>query len=392
MDNNNEQEVSALTDDQKAEIEQLIKTWLAKNSATNTDLQAAFVSWWNSNKSTYQSKYTGAEVDKAVAAYQNLKDDPSIKGEKGDPGPQGEPGITPDISVTANVDNTSGTPQVTVTEAGTKEAPQFEFSFTGLKGTDSDVSGSVTPTTDVGNLKKNVTYNITSFQDLLNQRCVSYVAATNAGGWAAPNNGGTFEIGATVNITGVKIGASRGTTEIVSISANDGSKDHTKAINSANSKLGDWIEDTVGFDPPVQVTANRSGFPWTVSYKAENGTDIATLHGSTASFKFMDYIYWGNAAEVKNSDEVLGLANKKFISSVSDIGGTGLGVVPKGQYFYIVAPESAGAPIIKTSIGPSAMVDEGTLQVTNSSGAERTFKVYRSANTDISLVDCSIIK
>lgn len=254
-----------------------------------------------------------------------------------------------------------------------------------------DEPRSLTPTIDIGNFKRNVTYTGLP-RDLLNQRCVSYVAATNAGGWAAPNNGGTFEIGATVNITGVKIGASRGTTEIVSISANDGSKDHTKAINSANSKLGDWIEDTVGFDPPVQVTANRSGFPWTVSYKAENGTDIATLHGSTASFKFMDYIYWGNAAEVKNSDEVLGLANKKFISSVSDIGGTGLGVVPKGQYFYIVAPESAGAPIIKTSIGPSAMVDEGTLQVTNSSGAERTFKVYRSANTDISLVDCSIIK
>lgn len=62
------------------------------------------------------------------------------KGEKGDPGEkgadgaQGEAGVTPDISATASVDDTTGTPSVSVTKTGTTEAPSFAFDFKGLKG------------------------------------------------------------------------------------------------------------------------------------------------------------------------------------------------------------------------------------------------------------------
>lgn len=54
-------------------------------------------------------------------------------------GPQGESGstgATPDISMTATVDDTSGTPAVTVTKSGTTESPTFNMAFTGLKGSD----------------------------------------------------------------------------------------------------------------------------------------------------------------------------------------------------------------------------------------------------------------
>lgn len=61
------------------------------------------------------------------------------RGPQGLPGNDGADGITPIISATASVDNTSGTPSVTVTKSGTDDAPAFNFAFTGLKGADGSV-------------------------------------------------------------------------------------------------------------------------------------------------------------------------------------------------------------------------------------------------------------
>lgn len=59
------------------------------------------------------------------------------KGDTGDTGAKGEKGdtgATPNITATATVDNTSGTPAVNVTKSGTAENPVLSFDFTGLKG------------------------------------------------------------------------------------------------------------------------------------------------------------------------------------------------------------------------------------------------------------------
>lgn len=43
-------------------------------------------------------------------------------------------GVTPDITATASVDETTGTPAVSVTKSGTDTNPNFDFAFSGIKG------------------------------------------------------------------------------------------------------------------------------------------------------------------------------------------------------------------------------------------------------------------
>lgn len=63
------------------------------------------------------------------------------QGERGPQGPQGETGATgatPVISMTATVDQTTGTPSVSVSKSGSDEAPSFNLAITGIKGEKGD--------------------------------------------------------------------------------------------------------------------------------------------------------------------------------------------------------------------------------------------------------------
>lgn len=59
-----------------------------------------------------------------------------IQGATGATGATGQPGATPIIRITATVDNTVGTPAVTVTRSGDELEPVFALAFSGLRGAD----------------------------------------------------------------------------------------------------------------------------------------------------------------------------------------------------------------------------------------------------------------
>ena len=121
-----------------------------------------------------------------------------LSGAQGIQGPQGDPGTPAGFgNITATVDNTTGTPQVSVQSDGPNTAKNISFSFTGLKGEKGDKGDPGQDGTQVNNLAPLVVNRAPTAGDA-DSVAIGYQANAAAGGYVA--------IGSTAQATGATSG------------------------------------------------------------------------------------------------------------------------------------------------------------------------------------------
>ena len=143
---------------QEAELEREQATAAAIEGAENVNavLNGTILTVTNRNGMSQSANVQGPRGEQGLPGEQGPAGQTGPQGPagpQGQPGPQGPTGATgatPVISASASVNNSTGTPSVSVSVTGTPEAPNMDFSFQNLKGE----TGAQGPagTTDYNNL------------------------------------------------------------------------------------------------------------------------------------------------------------------------------------------------------------------------------------------------
>lgn len=168
-------------------------------------------------------------------------------------------------------------------------------------------------TVELGGIKKGTTFSGRKLIDIINDMLYPYVAFNITGLSLSPNNGGTFEKGSSITITGSITWLSLGSEPIVKVSIFDG-----------DTKLGEKTEGLTGNNISIPINLTIS------DYKTLK-TEVEDKHGTklcrnSGSFNFVYPFYYGSLAtgvydaeSVKNLTKVVeGKWNKKFSYAHSD--------------------------------------------------------------------------
>lgn len=168
-------------------------------------------------------------------------------------------------------------------------------------------------TVELGGIKKGTTFNDRKLIDIINDMLYPYVAFSITGLSLSPNNGGTFEKGSSITITGSTTWINLGSEPIVKVSIFDG-----------DTKLGEKTEGLTGNNISIPIDLTISDYK-TLKTEVEDkhGTKLSRNSGA---FNFVYPFYYGSLEEggldgdsIKKLTKVVeGKWNKKFIYTHSN--------------------------------------------------------------------------
>ena len=231
------------------------------------------------------------------------------QGPQGVPGEQGADGVTPLISATASVTNTSGVPSVTVTKTGTDYTPNFDFAFENLKG---DTGAQGAPGANGADGADGVTPIISATASVDDAVGIPNVVITRSGTDAAPNYDFAFHnLKGTQGNPGQGVPSGGTTGQVLAKHSNTDYDTEWKSLTIPSTAAEISFDNTgtgmVATDVQDAVTELKSNLTeYTTLYYDANGTNgTVVLSDSVSNYDYIKVFYnygsyGGNSVEVSD--------------------------------------------------------------------------------------------